>query len=192
LSPYADRYKYDPMEMSDVAAELATPPEKESTRKKKKKSKRRSESPKKSKSQRRKSESGSKGESQHKPPRKEKRKERPDPAAGKQAKQQRRSRTLRTGTGKQAWEEDAALTEGDPAFFWNLAMTNKYMYNSSPKGGGERARSCRRSVPVAEFPGGKDLAHLLILPGGSRTVSGMTSARNGRSRCNGCSARGQR
>lgn len=123
LSPYAERYEYDPLEMmmmSDVAPEVVTPPEKEKERKKERKSRRRrsrspekrrsrsrsrSESPEKSKSEKRKSESGSKA------PRKEKRKDRPgrDVDVGEQTKQRRKSRTLRTGTGRQASEEDVSI-----------------------------------------------------------------------------------
>ena len=38
----------------------------------------------------------------------------------------------------------AALTEGDPAFFWKLAMTNKYMYNFLA----DRWRSTRALMPT--------------------------------------------
>ena len=42
---------------------------------------------------------------------------------------------------KNLWIE--ALILGDPAFFWNLAMTNKYMYNLLA----ERWRTTRALMP---------------------------------------------
>jgi len=111
LSPYADRFKYDPMEEFGLVPEPEpeSPPEKKSKKKKKSKdkskSKRRSEGRKKSKSRKKsESESGSEEERQSKPVI-EKRPRAEEDTGKEPKKQRRRSRKLANATGTKAQED---------------------------------------------------------------------------------------
>ncbi len=108
MSPYSASYSYDPMETAEPLPSLESLPEKESKKERKKerkkvrkKSKRSSES-----------ESGSEGEGRKKPARKKKRKDAPEPVTGEEPKKERRkSKTLRSGAGKRATDEDVPVVD---------------------------------------------------------------------------------